>query len=184
MPGFTPAPLAVGTYAADPDVHFYLASYVEMTDEVPEVDQLPVKVAELHSKALSPTGKFGFSVPTNMGACVQPNEWTSSWEECFRRLISVQFEFEQEVHGHSDEMREMHQTILDKVIPRLLRPLETEGRSIQPRFVHGDLWDGNTSIDVTTDQPLIFDASGMYAHSECKCPTKADYRVYLCRQMS
>ncbi len=62
----------------------------------------------------------------------------------------------------------MHQIILDKVIPRLLRPLETEGRNIQPRIVHGDMWDGNTSVDATTDKPVIFDASGMYAHNECK----------------
>ncbi|KAK5125706.1 hypothetical protein LTR85_011980 [Meristemomyces frigidus] len=183
-PDFSPVPLAVGTYAANPDIHFYLASYVDMTDEVPEVDQLPAKLAELHSKALSPNGKFGFSVPTNMGACVQPNEWTSSWEECFNRLISVQFEFEQEVHGHTDEMRGLHRAMLDKVIPRLLRPLETEGRSIQPRFVHGDLWDGNASVDATTDQPIIFDASGMYAHNEYELgawnlPRHKIYRAYI-----
>lgn len=168
MPGFSPIALAVGTYASDPDVHFLLEVYVDMTDEIPEIDQLPAKVAELHSKAVSPNGKFGFFVPTNMGGCTHLNKWTSSWEKCFSQLVIVQFEFEQEVHGDNAEMREMHQVLLDKVIPRLLRPLETEGRSIEPRFVHGDLWDGNTSVDATTDQPIIFDSTGHYAHNECK----------------
>jgi len=65
-------------------------------------------------------------------------------------------------------MRQMHQGILEKAIPRLLRPLETGGRQILPRIVHGDMWDGNTSMDTTTDSPMIFDASGMYAHNECE----------------
>jgi protein-ribulosamine 3-kinase len=168
VPDLVPIPIAVGTYATDSDIHFYLASFVDMTDDVPELEQLPAKIAELHSKAVSPNGKFGFSVPTNMGACTQQNAWTSSWEKSFSAAMSTMFNFEQDMHGRNEEMQEMHQIILNKVIPRLLRPLETEGRSIAPRLVHGDLWDGNTSVDATTDQPIIFDASGMYAHNECK----------------
>lgn len=139
-----------------------------MTDEVPEPEQLPVKLAELHTKAISPTGKYGFSVPTNMGAHTQQNEWTSSWEKSFTNILNTMFEFEQEMHGTNKEMQQMHQVMLTKVVPRLLRPLETSGREIQPRLVHGDLWDGNTSVNATNDRPIIFDASGMYAHNECK----------------
>ena len=78
------------------------------------------------------------------------------------------FEFEQEMHGHNEEMRDMHQIVLDKVVPRLLRPLETGGREIKPTIMHGDIWDGNTSVDATTKMPAIFDASGLYAHNECE----------------
>lgn len=78
------------------------------------------------------------------------------------------FEFEQEMHGHNEEMRDMHQIVLDKVVPRLLRPLETGGREIKPTIMHGDIWDGNTSVDATTKMPVIFDASGLYAHNECE----------------
>jgi protein-ribulosamine 3-kinase len=67
-------------------------------------------------------------------------------------------------------MRRMHQIMLDKVIPRLLRPLETGGHQIKPRIVHGDMWDGNTSVDANTDLAVIFDASGSYAHNECMSP--------------
>jgi protein-ribulosamine 3-kinase len=58
--------------------------------------------------------------------------------------------------------------LFDKVIPRLLRPLESEGRSVKPSLVHGDFWYGNSGIDVDADEPLIFDACCFYAHNECK----------------
>ena len=167
-PGFVPVPIAVGTYETDDDVHFYLASFVDMTDTVPEPETLPAKVAEMHLKGISPNGKFGFDVPTNMGACTHQNKWTSSWEKSFTTLMTTMFEFEQEMHGPDAEMRQMHQILIDKVIPRLLRPLETGGREIQPRIVHGDMWDGNTSVNATTGEPVIFDASSMYAHNECE----------------
>ena len=166
-PELVPTPIGIGTYETDSDVHFYLASFVDMTDEVPDVDQLPIKMAELHSRAVSEKG-YGFDVPTNMGACTQANAWTVSWESAFATLLDRMFHFEQEMHGINDDMQTMHQTIMSKVIPRLLRPLETGENSIQPRLVHGDLWDGNTSVNATTDDPIIFDASGMYAHNECK----------------
>jgi protein-ribulosamine 3-kinase len=166
--GFTPKAIATGTYASDSDVHFYLASFVDMTDDVPEQESLPARVAEMHSKGISPNGKFGFSVSTCMGACQQQNEWFSSWEKSFSVIMSTMFEFEQEMHGEDKEMQRMHNIIMDKVIPRLLRPLETGGNEIKPRIVHGDMWDGNTSVIAENDKPVIFDASGMYAHNECE----------------
>lgn len=167
-PDFVPTPVAVGTYASDPDVHFYLCSFVDMTDDVAEIETLPAKLAELHMKGISPNGKYGFLVPTNQGALVQPNSWTDSWEKFFSEMLQRCFDWEQEMHGRHEEMQELFKSIIEKVIPRLLRPLETSGREIQPRIVHGDLWDGNTSTDATTDKPVIFDASSMYAHNECR----------------
>lgn len=57
---------------------------------------------------------------------------------------------------------------MTKIIPRLLRPLESEGRTLTPCIVHGDLWDGNASVDVNTGHPMIFDGTPLYAHNECK----------------
>jgi protein-ribulosamine 3-kinase len=65
-------------------------------------------------------------------------------------------------------MAQLRQAIYEKDIPRLLRPLETEGRSVVPRLVHGDMWNDNTSVDAATDTPLIFDACSSYAHHESK----------------
>ena len=138
-----------------------------MTDDVPEIETLSAKLAELHTKGVSPNGMYGFPVPTNQGALTQPNTWADSWEKFFTEMLQRCFDWEQEMHGRDEEMQELFGAIIDKVIPRLLRPLETGGREIQPRLVHGDLWDGNTSTDAATDKPVIFDASSMYAHNEC-----------------
>lgn len=168
VPGFTPLPIAAGTYASEPNLHFYIQSYEDMSEEIPEPEQLCAKLAELHLKALSPTGKSGFPVDTISGALLQPQGWFSSWEQCFSSIIDRQFQSDEDVHGVSREMRELHTVMLEKVIPRLLRPLETDGRSIKPCFVHGDLWDGNASVNMANDQAIVFDALGLYGHNECK----------------
>ena len=59
--------------------------------------------------------------------------------------------------------------LFEKVVPRLLRPLESDGRSVKPSLVHGDLWYANAGIDVDTDDALVFDACTFYAHNECEC---------------
>ena len=168
MPDFVPAPVTVGTYASDPDVHFYLMELVDLTDDIPGPEVLPAKVAEMHRKSVSPNGKYGFVVPTNMGALSQPNNWTDSWEEFFTEMLRRCFDWEQGMHGKDQEMQILFTSVVEKVIPRLLRPLETGGNEIQPRLVHGDLWDGNTSMNAATDKPMIFDASSTYAHNECR----------------
>ena len=66
------------------------------------------------------------------------------------------------------EFEELKKRVMDKVIPRLLRQLETGGRSITPCLVHGDLWDGNASVNVDTGKSTIFDGTPLYAHNECE----------------
>ena len=64
VPDLAPLPIASGTYAADSDIHFYLCSFHDMKDDIPDIQDLAAKVAELHQKGLSPNGKYGFSVST------------------------------------------------------------------------------------------------------------------------
>ena len=168
MPDFVPEPIAQGTYASDPDIHFLLMRYVDMTNEIPEVDTLPEKLAELHRKAVSLNGKFGFHVPYSQSCRLQASGWYDSWETYFTNMYCEVFEWEKEMHGENEEMQALFEQIVEKVIPRLLRPLETGGNTIQPRFVHGDLWDGNASTDAITENPVIFDGTSFYGHSECK----------------
>lgn len=66
-------------------------------------------------------------------------------------------------------MDELLAVLLDKVIPRLLRPLQTGGRPIKPSLCHGDLWHGNVGVDVATDEPNLYDPCARYAHNECEC---------------
>ena len=169
-PDFVPKPITVGSYASDSDVHFFLMEFLDMKLEVPDPQSLAKKVSEIHQRCLSPNGKYFFIVPTNNGPLVQSNTWTESWEEAFTNLLQHCFDFEQGMHGKHEEMQKLWPQIQEKVIPQLLRPLETGGNHIQSCLCHGDLWDGNTCINAETGQPLIFDASSSYAHNECKTP--------------
>lgn len=168
LPHLTPVPYAWGTYAADSNIHFFLCGFVEMDDDLPDVTALSSSLAQLHKKGLSPNGKYGFSQPTLQGTIPQYTEWTDSWEDFFTKSITLVMDNEEKSQGSDPEMQELREAVLKKVLPRLLRPLETGGRKIQPRLVHGDIWDGNVSTDTMTDLPIIFDATCIYAHNESK----------------
>jgi protein-ribulosamine 3-kinase len=168
LPELVPAPIAWGTYASDPNIHFFICAFHDMTDEIPEVHTFPEKVAKLHKSAISPNGKYGFAVPFYKGLRFQAVPFTDTWEEYYVNTMKHVLGMELDVQGPDEELAQLTEALYEKVIPRLLRPLETGGRRIQPRLCHGDLWDGNCSTDTSNDNPLIFDALAVYAHNECK----------------
>lgn len=69
--------------------------------------------------------------------------------------------------GPCQEFQNLISSLLQKVIPRLLRPLETGENSITPALVHGDLWLGNAAL-AEDFAPIVYDSSSFYAHNECK----------------
>ena len=139
-----------------------------MADELPDINGFASKVAELHMKSKSPNDKFGFPVTTFSGNAPQDNSWTDTWEEFFIQAVNHMLRLEEEAQGPSEEMRSLGKALVDKVIPRLLRPMEIEGRKVTPCLVHGDLWYGNACRDLRTNTPIIFDACSFYAHNECE----------------
>ena len=165
VPDLLPKPIGYGTYAENPNIHFFVSEFVEMTDDVPDTSFMS-SLAELHSKTFSPNNKYGFSVPLFQRTIPQYTQWTDSWEEFFTNSLKHVFEIEEKVHGHDKEMKTLERAIIQKVVPRLLRPLETGGRSIQPRLIHGDIWDGNCSTRAEDNSPVVFDAICLYAHNE------------------
>lgn len=76
-------------------------------------------------------------------------------------------DLEIERKGPSEELGILSKALFERVIPRLLRPLESDGRTVKPSLVHGDLWYANAGINVDTDKPLVFDACSFFAHNEC-----------------
>ncbi|KAL8717053.1 MAG: hypothetical protein Q9225_005672 [Loekoesia sp. 1 TL-2023] len=182
LPELTPKPIAWGTFAHDENVHFFLCEFVVMTDDLPDVEASMKMLADLHSKSLSPNGQYGFYVPTLQGTVPQRTEWANSWEEFFTKSIKLVFENEERSQGYDEEVQRLCQETLSKVVPRLLRPLETGGRHIEPRLIHGDIWDGNTSTDVATNLPVIYDATCIYAHNERKlADTSIHSHAELCK---
>lgn len=169
LPDFAPKPIAWGTYQTIPDTYFFLCEFRDMIEDMPDPHKFAVRLAKLHQNSISPTGKFGFHITTFAGNLPQMTEWEESWETFFAKSLRWALKLELQAKGHNPEFDVLVPKIFDKVIPRLLRPLESEGRSVKPSLVHGDLWYANSGVDVDADEPLIFDACCFYAHNECKC---------------
>jgi protein-ribulosamine 3-kinase len=168
MPGFVPKPIAWGTYETIPDTHFFLCEYREMTDEMPDPYKFTARLSALHQNSNSPNGKFGFHITTYNGNLPQLTDWEESWEVYFTKSMRWALQLVLEAQGPEPEFDVLVPVLFDKVIPRLLRPLESEGRSVKPSLVHGDLWYANSGVDVETGESLIFDACCFYAHNECE----------------
>ncbi|KAK6829697.1 hypothetical protein PG987_010281 [Apiospora arundinis] len=87
-------------------------------------------------------------------------------EEWFTRAMKSTMEIELQVQGPHPELKILNEKILTRVIPRLLRPMETNGRKIKPALVHGDLWHGNVGVDNGTGVPVLYDCGSFYGHNE------------------
>ncbi|KAK8030711.1 hypothetical protein PG990_000445 [Apiospora arundinis] len=70
------------------------------------------------------------------------------------------------LNGPDKELAELRRTVTERIVPRLLRPMESGGRRVVPRLIHGDLWEGNAGTDRATAIPKIFDACSWYARNE------------------
>lgn len=164
-PNNVPQPWAYGPFASDPGRFFYLQSFCDMNDELPDINKFVSVLAKFHQQE-SPTGKFGFHVTTFQGNIPNHNKWCDTWEEYFNRNLRYVIDLERDIHGSNPEMDALSAAIMAKVVPRLLRPLETGGNKIQPVLLHGDMWHGNVGVDNVSDDPILYDAGSFFGHNE------------------
>lgn len=170
MPGFSPRPLAWGTFASQPDSHFYVCDFYEfVAGALPEPTSFCKSLARLHQAPQNSTDrKFGFHCTTYNGDLPQDNTWFGKWEDFFANSLRHVLRVREERAGPNDELDSLLPTLFEKVIPRLLRPLETGGRTVAPSLVHGDLWCGNAAVVEETDESIVFDPAAFWGHNECK----------------
>jgi fructosamine-3-kinase len=169
-PDFCPKPIAYGTLESDPNLHFYVCKFYTFFEGIPEPASFCEKLARLHSTSSSPDGKFGFHCTTYNGNLPQDNTWFDSWEAFFDNGLRHILKVREQRAGPSAELEALLPMLYQKVIPRLLRPLETEGRKVRPALVHGDLWCGNASIvDANSEDGIVYDPASFWAHNECIC---------------
>ncbi len=164
-----PKPIAWGSYLLDSNMFYYLAHFHDMVDAAVDPSQFVDIVATLHrdSTGKSPKGKFGFHVPTHLANVPNDNSWENSWEAFYTKAIRKMFELEAVSHGSDDaEFESLKRKMLTKVIPRLLRPMESGGRTVTPCLVHSDLWLGNCMLDAGTDKIMLFDSCAFWGHNE------------------
>ncbi|KAF5871923.1 putative phosphotransferase enzyme family protein [Botrytis fragariae] len=163
MPGFIASPIAQGSMKNEPECHFYLGRYLPIIDELVEPSSFCEQIARLHRSSVSPNNKFGFHTVTFNGDLPQKNDYSDSWESFFADGFRHMLDINTARAGPSEELEALLPAFFEKVIPRLLRPLE--GR-IKPSLVHGDMWYGNAGVNTLEDEAVIFDPGCFYAHNE------------------
>ncbi|KAL9042001.1 MAG: hypothetical protein Q9214_003918, partial [Letrouitia sp. 1 TL-2023] len=172
VPIFVPKPRAWGKFKLEkPATYFFLCDFVEMDKCLPDPEAFCSQVAELHRISKSATGMFGFPIRNCQGKFLQENEWDPSWTSFFTRLLVNFFKLDIAKNGAWPEYQRAFDKVVQHVIPKLLEPLQSNGRSLKPSLVHGDLWHGNAATNHETGNPVAFDAAAFYAHNEYELGT-------------
>lgn len=165
MPSIVPEPHGFGP-CLDSDGYFFLCDYLPIDHRRPDPVKLAQRISELHRRSVSPTGQFGFHVTSYDGKLPLQVEWDSSWTSFYTKLLRGVYELDTQMNGLWKEFDDAMRITLEKVIPRLLGPLEQDGRSIKPCLIHGDLWEKNIGTHVLNEEIYIFDSCAYYAHHE------------------
>ena len=104
--------------------------------------KLAAGLADLHKKSVSPTGKFGFHMATCHAKIAQAvDSWDDSWCALYTRHLGHVMDLAKPILKWP-EFDVVCKLTLEKVVPRLLLPLQSGGRVLKPCLIHGDCWDG------------------------------------------
>jgi len=69
-----------------------------------------------------------------------PNDWESSWARFFaKHRLQAILDEDRRNNGSDSEIDELGRQCVEQVVPHLLGALESDGNSIKPVLVHGDL---------------------------------------------
>ncbi|KAL8343046.1 hypothetical protein RB598_004411 [Gaeumannomyces tritici] len=173
LPDNATRPVAWGRCASRPGWAFFLAEFRDMTPMrpgLPAPAEVAAVVARLHGHR-SPCGRFGFHVGTFAATQVIDTSWCDTWEAFFARNLAAVLAAELAAQGPDPELEALSAVLLGRVVPRLIRPLETGGNKIEPVLLHGDLWHGNIAVDTDTENVLLYDPCCFYGHRDYSRPT-------------
>lgn len=179
IPDNVVTPTAWGYLDGDKTKSFYLTRFRKLQPRIPPLPDFLAIIKRLHQTSVSPTGKFGFHCKTYWGPPVMSNEWTDSWEEFWGRQFRSDVAYAQRVYGKDEDLDTLTEEFIQKVVARLLRPLQTGGRSIKPSLCHGDLWDGNVQMDADTGRTILFDPCAFYGHAEGRDNSRSGWESLL-----
>ena len=140
-------PVAWGMFEEkDKPKEFLITGFRNLQEGPPPHLQLLAILEKLHKSSVSPTGQFGFHVTTYNGPPKMVNDWTESWEEYFGRQFRSDISYLQQVYGVDADLADLTDEFVQKVVARLLRPLQTGGRSIKPSLCHGEQDSGSLAV--------------------------------------
>lgn len=169
-PGFVPKPYAWGKYdkidGETNDIYFLLAEFKDVGEQPADPVRLAARLADMHRRSISPTGKFGFHISTCHAKIAQAvNTWEDSWCTLYSNHLGHVMDLARPILQWP-EFDIVCKLTLEKVVPRLLLPLQSDGRVLKPSLIHGDCWDGNTATDMNTGEAFVFDVCSFYGHNE------------------
>ncbi|KAF4772462.1 hypothetical protein HAV15_009097 [Penicillium sp. str.  len=126
---------------------------------------LSMQLARIHQVSQR-TDKFGCDEPRHQaGICLAPARY-SRWADCFRSLIITFLNQDIAVNEKWPAYEAAFEVLICRTIPRLLLPLQNNGRQILPTLVHGNLSAKHTRIRFSDGMPVLFRPHAMYAHQE------------------
>jgi protein-ribulosamine 3-kinase len=197
VPGFVPRPVAWETYESTEDLddtQFYLCEFVALANDVinttedgkglakPDPVDFTAKVARLHTQSSAVLDEavkegFGFEYETYPGPLANFTGRREGWEAFFswhlRRALREERlarDGEHDEGGTDEQLDDLGPYLFGAVIPRLLKPLESKGRTVTPALVHGDLWAGSVAREEKTGESVVLDAA-------CWCPSQSRLRI-------
>lgn len=144
---------------SNPETSRFLCDFIEITNGNPDPVQLCTRLAQMHQASESPNGQFGFHINTCQGNLPQQTAWNSSWVNFYIQLVKGAMQLNREKNGAWKNLEQLVDRLITHVVPKVLGPLEAEGRVLNPTLIHGNLWDGNVGIDCENGEIYVLDAS-------------------------
>ncbi|KAK8046677.1 hypothetical protein PG996_014741 [Apiospora saccharicola] len=165
--GLVPEPLGWGEYQDGSEtVYFLLSEFRDMDfDQEPDPIRFTSQLARVH-RATSPNDKFGYHVPTAIGIMEKTVMWDDNWARFFTNQLKGVIEHDNKANGKWSELAAVCSQLTGTVVPRLLGALQSDGRTIMPALIHGDLWEENIGINKKSGGLVLFDPGCIYAHNE------------------
>lgn len=145
-PNFVPKPHAWGQLTVlNPNTCYFLCDFIETTGQNLDPIQLCTELVTLHRASKSPTNMFGFHVNPLRGNLPLQTTWNPSWSDFFIQLFHGTLSLDQRINGPWKNLGQLVKGVTTHVVPQVLGPLETDGRSIKPSLIHGGMYP-NTAI--------------------------------------
>ncbi|KAJ2898141.1 hypothetical protein MKZ38_004141 [Zalerion maritima] len=148
---------------------FIVSKFYELVPVCPEPEVLAMKLARMHEAREGEEGRggrFGFGTGTFVGSVRQQVGWCDDWEEFFGGKLSAAVEAcRKNVAFGWESVSEMLPVVLERVVPRLLRPLESHGRAIRSVFLVGNFrtaWE----VEGDLDDIVVLEPAGFWGHNE------------------
>ncbi|KAI1669888.1 Fructosamin-kin multi-domain protein [Pyrenophora tritici-repentis] len=165
-PSLVPKTYSWGELEDATETYFLITAFRDVCKQPADPLKLAAGLADMHQRSISPTGKFGFHFSTCHAKIAQAiDTWVESWCTLYGRHLEYVIELVKPILKWP-EFDVVCDLTLKKVVPRLLLPLQADGRTLKPCLLHGNCWDGNIAVDAKTGEAFVFDTCSFYGHNE------------------